>query len=64
MNVLFTTILVGISLSMDAFSLSLVYGTNGMNKRNEIILSVIVGLFHCFMPLFGGFFGNVIFSDL
>ena len=61
MNVLFTTILVGISLSMDAFSLSLVYGTNGMNKRNEIILSVIVGLFHFFMPLFGGFFGNVIF---
>ena len=62
MSILLTTILVGISLSMDAFSLSLIYGTQGINKRNEILLSIIVGIFHFFMPLLGYLFGNVIYS--
>ena len=61
MNVLFTCILIGISLSMDAFSLALLYGTYGLAKKEEITLSVIVGLFHFFMPLIGLFFGNMIF---
>lgn len=43
-------ILIALSLSMDAFSLSLAYGTLNINK---IKLSVIVGLYHFFMPLLG-----------
>lgn len=60
MNTFFTTLIVGISLSMDAFSLALIYGTWDISKVNKIILSSIVGLFHFFMPLFGLFFGNII----
>ena len=62
MSVLFTIFLIGIGLSMDAFSLSLVYGTQGFNKRNEIVLAIIVGLFHFFMPLMGVFLGSIIMA--
>lgn len=54
-----TIILIAISLSMDAFSLSLLCGTEGISKRNKIILSTIVGIYHFVMPLLGlsiGFF--------
>ena len=56
MNIFFVVLLIGVSLSMDAFSLALIYGTYGLSRRNEIILSIIVGLFHFFMPLVGLFF--------
>ena len=58
MDIFFTTLLVGISLSMDAFSLSLIYGTQNIGKKNEIMLTIIVGLFHFFMPLLGLNIGN------
>lgn len=64
MNVFFTCVLIGISLSMDAFSLALLYGTYGLSKKDELILSTIVGLFHFFMPLIGLLFGNVVFRYL
>ena len=54
--------LMAISLSMDAFSLALVYGTFGINRKNKIILSIIVGCFHFVMPLFGMFIGDLILS--
>lgn len=38
---------------MDAFSLALIYGTQGINKRDKIILSLIVGIYHFIMPLIG-----------
>lgn len=60
MNIFFTCLLIAISLSMDAFSLSLIYGTYGLSKRNEVLLAIIVGLFHLFMPLIGLGFGNII----
>ena len=60
MNTLFTTILIGIGLSMDAFSLSFSYGTLNINKKDRVILSSLVGLFHFFMPLLGLFIGNII----
>lgn len=60
MGTFFTTLIVGISLSMDAFSLALVYGTQNITFRNKVILSVIVGLYHFFMPLLGLLFGGVI----
>lgn len=61
LSIFFTCILIGISLSMDAFSLALLYGTYGLLRRNEVMLSGIVGLFHFFMPIIGLLFGNVIF---
>lgn len=68
MNVFFTTLLIGISLSMDAFSLALVYGLQPIHKKDKIILSIIVGLYHFFMPLIGLSIGklitNYLFVDL
>lgn len=60
MNTLLTTILIGIGLSMDAFSLSFSYGTLNINEKDRVILSSLVGLFHFFMPLLGLFIGNII----
>ncbi len=55
-----TTILIAISLSMDAFSLSMAYGTMNISKKDSIILSFIVGIYHFFMPIFGYFLGDLI----
>lgn len=60
MNSLLTIILIGISLSMDAFSLSLVYGMAKITGRKKIVLSLIVGIYHFFMPLIGLQFGTII----
>ena len=54
--------LMAISLSMDAFSLALVYGTLGMSKKNKILLSCIVGTYHFVMPLIGMLFGEFMLS--
>ena len=53
MSSFFTILLIGISLSMDAFSLSLVYGIIGMSDKKKIYLSIIVGIYHFIMPLIG-----------
>ena len=53
MGIFFTCILIGISLSMDAFSLALIYGTYGLSMRQMTSLAVIVGIYHFFMPLIG-----------
>ncbi len=45
--------LIAISLSMDAFSLSLIYGTQNINKKGKIFLSTTVGIYHFIMPLIG-----------
>ena len=55
-------IITAVSLSMDAFSLSLLYGTLGMRKEDKFILSFIVGIFHFVMPLLGRLFGNFLFN--
>lgn len=52
--------LIAISLSMDAFSLSLAYGTINLSKKNINLLSIIVGIYHFFMPIIGMFLGNYI----
>ena len=62
MNTFFILLIIGISLSMDAFLLSLIYGTYGLLNKEKLFLSIIVGLFHFIMPLFGILFGNVISS--
>lgn len=54
--------LMAVSLSMDAFSLALAYGTLGMSKKENILLSCIVGVYHFFMPLLGILVGNILLS--
>lgn len=57
-----TIILIGLSLSMDAFSLSLIYGSNNINNRKIYKLSLCVGIFHFIMPLLGNFLGSSLLS--
>ena len=53
-----TLFLIGISLSIDAFSMSLAYGLIGIRKKDMFLSSLIVGLFHFFMPLLGSIIGS------
>jgi len=52
--------LIAISLSMDAFSLSLAYGTISLSKKDIKIVSIVVGLYHFFMPIIGMLLGKYI----
>ena len=40
METFLVILLLGISLSMDAFSLAIIYGSYGINLRNEIMSSI------------------------
>ncbi len=51
--------LVAISLSMDAFSLALSFGTLPIKKKVRIIISLTVGVFHFFMPIIGTILGSM-----
>lgn len=53
-----TIILIGLSLSMDAFSLSLLYGSKKISNHYLYKLVITVGIFHFIMPLLGHFLGN------
>ena len=53
-------LIIAISLSMDAFSLSLAYGTLALKKSDIYKLSIIVGLYHFLMPQFGNIIGNIV----
>lgn len=64
MNSFIVVFLIAISLSMDAFSLSLAYGIEGINNKNKIILSIVVGLYHFIMPLIGLFFSQIITNHI
>lgn len=59
-----TVIIIAVSLSMDAFSLSLAYGTLNIEKKQIIFLSIIVGIYHFFMPLIGNGIGSIIINIL
>ena len=59
-----TIILIAVSLSMDAFSLSLLCGTEGIKNKDKIILSIIVGIYHFVMPLIGLNIGSYITSQI
>ena len=56
------SLIIAVSLSMDSFSLSLIYGTLGMSRKQKVILSFFVGLFHFFMPILGFLFGYLFLS--
>jgi len=57
-------IIVAIGLSMDAFSLAILYGTLNFNNRKVLTLSTSVGIFHFFMPLLGNLIGMVVLNVL
>ena len=61
MNI-FVIILIAVSLSMDAFSLSLAYGTLNLEKKNIYELSIIVGIYHFVMPILGVLCGSKILN--
>ena len=54
----FILITIAISLSMDAFSLSLAYGTLDIEKKDIFLLSIIVGIYHFIMPNLGFILGK------
>lgn len=56
------TFVIAVSLSMDAFSLSLAYGTLGLSKKETFELSFIVGIYHFFMPIIGIFLGSILLN--
>ena len=60
----FIIILIAISLSMDTFSLSIIYGTLNLERRKVYLLSLIVGSFHFFMPMMGNVIGIEILDKL
>lgn len=59
-----TIIIIAISLSMDAFSLAIAYGTLNLLKRDVLLLSVTVGIYHFFMPQIGNVIGEIILKIL
>ena len=52
--------IIAISLSMDAFSLSLAYGTVALPRKEINILSIIVGIYHFVMPILGMLLGKFV----
>lgn len=49
---------------MDAFSLALIYGTQGITKKHKILLAIIVGIYHFLMPLIGLTIGTYVESKI
>lgn len=56
------TLVTAVGLSMDAFSLALIYGTLNMSKKLNKQMSLMVGVFHFFMPILGYTLGKVILN--
>lgn len=57
---LLITFITAVGLSMDAFSLALIYGTLNMPKIMNKTMSIMVGVFHFFMPILGYTLGKII----
>lgn len=55
-----TLLLIGLSLSIDAFTLSLAYGLLNIPKTKIILISGLVGIFHFIMPLLGNITSGIL----
>lgn len=62
MQELVSILLIGVSLSMDTFSLSLSLGSIIKNNSILKLFPFLVGIFHFFMPLLGNFIGTSIIN--
>ena len=60
MKQLLLLLIIGVSLSVDAFSVSTVIGLTNPSVKKCTITSIAVGIFHFFMPLLGVFLSNII----
>lgn len=60
----FITLLTAVALSLDAFSLSIIYGTVLKKQKVIITLSLVVGAFHFFMPLLGFILSNLLITKI
>ncbi|MDD6223996.1 MAG: manganese efflux pump [bacterium] len=56
------TLITAVGLSMDAFSLAIIYGTMNMSKTTNNLMSTMVGIFHFFMPLLGYALGKIVLN--
>ena len=59
MNI-FEIILIGLSLAMDAFSISIILGLKNNNLKTGIITSLFFGIFQFIMPILGYYLGNLL----
>lgn len=57
---LFVIFILAIGLSMDAFSLAMIYGTLDLKSNMRKLMSIMVGIFHFFMPILGYQIGELI----
>ncbi|NLK01423.1 MAG: manganese efflux pump [Clostridia bacterium] len=54
------TLALAVALGSDAFSMALGVGISGIRKKHILYISIIVLIFHIFMPLLGLFLGAVL----
>ena len=64
MSIIVSLFLIGVSLSMDTFSVALSIGTFPVSRKKVLFLTVLVGIMHFIMPLVGNFLGNKIINYL
>lgn len=57
-----TLITIGLSLSIDAFALSTLYGIVNYSNKKIYLVSIITGLFHFVMPILGYMLSNYVIS--
>lgn len=57
---LFVIFMLAVGLSMDAFSLAMIYGTLDLKNSMRKLMSIMVGIFHFFMPILGYQIGELI----
>lgn len=62
MKELLLLLIIGISLSIDAFSVSTVIGMYNPSTKKSFITSLTVGLFHFIMPIIGLIISNILTS--
>lgn len=60
MNIILIYFLLALSLSIDAFFLSVSLSTSEIAKKEERVLSLLIGLFHFIMSLLGSLLGQMI----
>jgi putative Mn2+ efflux pump MntP len=59
-----TILIMAVALGMDAFSLGIGIGMKGIRLLDILKISIVIGLFHVFMPLMGMFAGHYVGSLL
>ncbi len=57
-------LLIGLSLAMDAFSVSICKGLNNFNIKNGLIISFTFALFQFVMPITGYYLGSILSNKI